>query len=203
MRVPNIMEVSPSIPARTVPEFIAYVKANPGKVSYASSGVGTSVHMSAELFRALAQVDMVHVPYNRGLMNGGYADLMTGTVHVVFDNLPGSIELVRTGKLRPLAVTTAMRSPLLPDVPTLAESVPGYEASAWYGIGAPRGTPAAVVDRLNREVNAALADPTVKGRLADLGGLMLPGSPADFGKLIAEETEKWGKVVKLSGAKAE
>jgi tripartite-type tricarboxylate transporter receptor subunit TctC len=203
MRVPNIMEVSPSVPAHTVSEFIDFVRANPGKVSYASSGVGTSVHMSAELFKLLAQVDLVHVPYNRGLMNGGYADLMTGIVHVIFDNLPGSIALVRAGKLRPLAVTTATRSALLPEVPTVAELLPGYEASAWYGIGVPSGTPAEVIGTLNREVNAALADPTMKARLIDLGGLLLPGSPVSFGKLIAEETEKWAKVVKFSGARVD
>jgi tripartite-type tricarboxylate transporter receptor subunit TctC len=203
MRVPNIMEITPSVPATTVSQFIAYVKANPGKLFYASSGVGTSVHVSAELFKSLADVDLVHVPYNRGLMNGGYTDLMTGTVHVLFDNLPGSIALVRAGKVRPLAVTTTTRSTLLPEVPTLAESVPGYEASAWYGVGAPKGTPADVVDKLNREVNAALADPTMNARLTDLGGILLPGSPAEFGSLIAEETKKWAKVVRFSGAKAE
>src|SRR5262249_18314903 len=144
---------------------------------------------------------LVHVPYNRGLATGAYADLMTGTVHVLFDNLPGSIELVRAGKLRPLAVTTATRSAALPDLPTVADSVPGYEASAWYGIGAPKNTPAEIVDRLNREINAGLADPKLQARLTDLGGMMLSGSPADFRKLIADETEKWRKVVVASGAR--
>jgi tripartite-type tricarboxylate transporter receptor subunit TctC len=203
MRVPNIMEVAPSIPAKTVPEFIAYAKANPGKVSYASSGSGTSVHMSAELFKAMTQIELVHVPYNRGLATGAYADLMTGTVHVVFDNLPGSIELVRAGKLRPLAVTTTVRSPLLPDLPTVSEFVPGYEASAWYGIGVPRSTPADVIAKLNQEVNSGLADPRLKTRLAEMGGLLLAGSPADFGRLIADETQKWGKVIRAANIKAE
>jgi tripartite-type tricarboxylate transporter receptor subunit TctC len=203
MRVPNIMEVAPSIPAKTVPEFIAYAKANPGKVSYASSGSGTSVHMSAELFKAMTQVELVHVPYNRGLATGAYADLMTGMVHVVFDNLPGSIELVRASKLRPLAVTTTVRSPLLPDLPTVSEFVTGYEASAWYGIGVPRSTPADVIAKLNQEVNSGLADPRLKARLAEMGGLLLAGSPADFGRLIAEETEKWGKVIRAANIKPE
>jgi tripartite-type tricarboxylate transporter receptor subunit TctC len=202
MRVPNIMEVSPLVPAKTVPEFIAYAKANPGQLSYASSGVGTSLHMSGELFKAMAGVNMVHVPY-RGLGAGGYADLMTGTVHVTFDNLPGSIEFVRTGKLRPLAVTTATRSEALPDIPTVGDFLPGYEASAWYGIGVPKGTPAEIVDRLNKETNAALADSKMKARLTEFGGMLLGGSPADFGKLVAEETEKWAEVVKFSGAKAD
>jgi len=202
MRVPNIMEVSPLVPAKTVPEFIVYAKANPGQLSYASSGVGTSLHMSGELFKAMAGVNMVHVPY-RGLGAGGYADLMTGTVHVTFDNLPGSIEFVRTGKLRPLAVTTATRSEALPDIPTVSDFLPGYEASAWYGVGVPKGTSAEIVDRLNKEINAALADAKMKVRLTQLGGMLLGGSPADFGKLVAEETEKWAKVVRFSGAKVD
>jgi len=202
MRVPNVMEVSPSFPAKTVPEFIAYAKANPGKVMFASSGVGTTLHMSGELFKAMAKVDMLHVPY-RGLGAGGYADLMTGTVHVTFDNLSSSIELVRGGKLRALAVTSTARSEALPDLPTVGDFLPGYEATAWYGIAAPVGTPAAIVERLNHELNAAFSDPRMRARIAELGGTPLPGSPADFGRLIAEETEKWAKVVKLSGAKAE
>jgi tripartite-type tricarboxylate transporter receptor subunit TctC len=202
MRVPNVMEVSPTFPAKTVPEFIAYAKANPGKISFASSGVGTSIHMSGELFKAMAKIDMLHVPY-RGLAAGGYADLMTGIVHVAFDNLPPSIEFVRTGRLRALAVTSAARSEALPELPTVAEFLPGYEASAWYGIAAPVGTPPAIVDRLNQELNAAFADRRMKARIAELGGMPLPGSPADFGRLIAEETEKWGKVVKFSGIKAD
>jgi tripartite-type tricarboxylate transporter receptor subunit TctC len=195
MRVPNIMEVTPSLPVKTVAEFIAYAKANPGKISYASSGVGTTLHMSGELFKAMANIDMVHVPY-RGLGVGGYADLMTGVVHVTFDNMPSSIEFVRAGRLRPLAVTGSMRSPTLPDLPTVSEFLPGYEASAWYGIAVPKGTPAEIVDRLNNELNAAFAEPKMKARIADLGGMPLPGSPADFGRLIAEEIEKWAKVIR-------
>jgi tripartite-type tricarboxylate transporter receptor subunit TctC len=202
MRVPNIMVVSPSVPAKTVSEFIAYANANPGKLSYASSGSGTSVHMSAELFKAMTKVDLLHVPH-RGLAAGGYQGLMTGSLHVCFDNLPGSLEFVRTGKLRGLAVTTTVRSPVLPDLPTVAETVPGFEASGWYGIGAPKSTPAEIVDKLNKEINAALADAKMKARLADMGGILMPGSAAEFGKLIADETEKWGKVIRAANVKAE
>jgi tripartite-type tricarboxylate transporter receptor subunit TctC len=177
-------------------------KANPGQVMFASSGVGTTIHMSGELFKAMAGIDILHVPY-RGLAAGGYADLMTGTVHVTFDNLPPSIELIRAGKLRALAVTSATRSHAVPELPTVADFLPGYEASAWYGIAAPAGTPADIVERLNQELNAAFADPKMKARIAELGGTPLPGSPADFAKLFADETEKWAKVVKLSGAKAD
>jgi tripartite-type tricarboxylate transporter receptor subunit TctC len=200
MRVPNVMEVTPSLPVKTVPEFIAYAKANPGKISFASSGVGSSIHMSGELFKAMAKIDMLHVPY-RGIAAGGLSDLMTGVVHVAFDNLPSSIELIRTGKLRALAVTTTARSELLPDVPTVGDFLPGYEASAWYGVGAPKGTSAEIVERLNKELNAAFADPRTKARIAELGATPLPGSPADFGRFIAEEVEKWGKVVEFSGTK--
>jgi len=200
MRVPNVMEVTPSLPVKSVPEFIAYAKANPGKISFASSGVGSSIHMSGELFRAMAKIDMLHVPY-RGISAGGLSDLMTGVVHVAFDNLPSSIELIRAGKLRALAVTTAARSQLLPDVPTVGDFLPGYEASAWYGVGAPRGTPNEIVERLNRELNVALANPATQARIAELGGTPLPGSPAEFGVFIAKEVEKWGKVVELSGVK--
>ena len=202
MRVPNVMEVSPTVPINTVPEFIAYAKANPGKLMFASSGVGTTIHMSGELFRAMAGVDMLHVPY-RGLAAGGYADLMTGAVHVTFDNLPASIELIRAGKLRALAVTSTTRSQAMPELPTVADVLPGYEASAWYGIAAPAGTPADIVERLNQALNAAFADPRMKARIAELGGTPLPGSPADFAKFFASETEKWARVVKLSGAKVE
>jgi tripartite-type tricarboxylate transporter receptor subunit TctC len=198
MRVPNVMEVTPSLPVRTVPEFIAYAKANPGKISFASSGVGSSIHMSGELFKAMAQIDMLHVPY-RGIAAGGLSDLMTGVVHVAFDNLPSSLELIRAGKVRALAVTTTARSELLPDVPTVADFLPGYEASAWYGVGAPKGTPAEIVEKLNKELNAAFADPRTKARITELGGTPLPGTPADFGRFIAEEVEKWGKVAKFSG----
>jgi tripartite-type tricarboxylate transporter receptor subunit TctC len=202
MRVPNVMEVSPTLPVKTVPEFIAYARANPGKVMFASSGVGTTLHMSGELFKAMAGINMLHVPY-RGLAAGGYADLMTGIVHVTFDNLPPSIELIRAGKLRALAVTSTTRSEALPELPTVGHFLPGYEASAWYGIAVPAGTPAVIVERLNQELNAAFADPKMKARIAEFGGTPLPGSPADFAKLFAAETEKWAKVVKFSGAKAE
>ena len=202
MRVPNVMEVSPTLPVKTVREFIAYAKANPGKVMFASSGVGTTLHMSGELFKAMAGIDILHVPY-RGLGAGGYADLMTGTVHVTFDNLPASIELARAGKLRALAVTSTERSQAMPELPTVGDFLPGYEASAWYGIAVPVGTPASIVERLNHELNAAFADPRMKARIAELGGTPLPGSPDDFRKLFAAETEKWAKVVKFSGAKAD
>jgi tripartite-type tricarboxylate transporter receptor subunit TctC len=199
IRVPNVMEVNPAVPAKTVAEFIAYAKANPGKINMASSGNGTSVHVSGELFKMMTGVNMLHVPY-RGAAPA-LTDLMGGQVQVIFDNLPSSIEYIRAGKLRALAVTTAERSDALPGVPTVAETVPGYEASAWFGLGAPKGTPAEIVDKLNAAVNAGLADPKLKARLADLGGTMLVGPPGDFGKLIVEETEKWAKVVKFSGAK--
>jgi len=199
IRVPNVMEVNPAVPAKTVAEFIAYAKANPGKVNMASSGNGTSVHVSGELFKMMTGVNMLHVPY-RGAAPA-LTDLMGGQVQVIFDNLPSSIEYIRAGKLRALAVTTAERADALPGVPTVAETVPGYEASAWFGLGAPKGTPAEIVDKLNAAVNAGLADPKLKARLADLGGTMLVGPPGDFGKLIAEETEKWAKVVKFSGAR--
>jgi tripartite-type tricarboxylate transporter receptor subunit TctC len=201
IRVPNVMEVNPGVPARTVPEFIAYAKANPGKVNMASGGAGTSVHMSGELFKMMTGVNMVHVPY-RGAAPA-VMDLIAGQVQIVFDNLPGSIEHIRAGKLRPLAVTTTQRSPALPAVPVVADFVPGFEASAWFGMGVPKGTPAEIIDKLNSEVNAALADPKIKARLLDMGGMLIPGTPADFGKLLAEETEKWAKVVKFSGAKPE
>ncbi len=202
MRVPNVMVVGTSVPANTVPEFIAYAKANPGKVYYASPGSGTSVHMSAELFKAMTHVELLNITY-RGMAGGAYTDMMTGRVQVAFDNLPGSIGYVRAGKLRALAVTTTTRSEALPDVPAVAEFVPGYEASAWYGLSAPKDTPAEIVERLNNEVNAVLADPKTKARLADLGGMMIPGSPGDFGKFIADETEKWGKVIQAANIRAE
>jgi tripartite-type tricarboxylate transporter receptor subunit TctC len=195
------MVVPPELPVKSVAEFIAYAKANPGKLSYASSGNGTSVHMSAELFKMMAGLDMVHVPY-RGSA-AAYPDLMTGKVHVLFDNLPGSIEFVRTGKLRALAVTTAARSAALPEVPTVAETLPGYEASVFYGISAPKGTPADAIDVLNKAVTAALADPKMQARIAELGGVPMPMSPAEFGKLVSDETEKWGAVVKSAGISVE
>jgi tripartite-type tricarboxylate transporter receptor subunit TctC len=200
-RSPNIMVVTPSLPVKTVAEFIAYAKANPGKINMASSGLGTSVHMSGELFKAMTGIDMVHVPY-RGA-GPALVDMLSGQAHVLFDNLPSSIGHVRSGGLRALAVTTAERSPALPDVPTVADTVPGYEASAWFGIGAPRRTPPELIERLNREVNEVLADPATAGKLADLGGAPLRMSPAQFGQVIADETEKWRKVVEFSGAKLE
>jgi tripartite-type tricarboxylate transporter receptor subunit TctC len=201
LRTFYVMEVNPSVPAKTVPEFIAYAKANPGKVNMASAGSGTPQHVAGELFNMMAGVNMLHVPY-RGAAPA-LTDLLGGQVQVMFDNLTSSIEHIRTGKLRALAVTTAVRSEALLDVPTVGDFLPGFEASGLYGLGAPKGTPAAIIERLNQEINAGLADPKIKARLADLGGTMLPGSPADFGKLIAEETEKWAKVVKFAGIKPE
>jgi tripartite-type tricarboxylate transporter receptor subunit TctC len=200
MRAPNVMEVNSGVPAKTVPEFIAYARANPGRINFASPGIGTSVHVSGELFKIMAGVDLVHVPYPRGLP---YTDLIGGRVQVTFDALPASIEYIRTGKLRALAVTTAMRSAALPDIPTVGKFLPGYEASQWYGLGAPKNTPAEIVEKLNREINGALADPKIKARLADLGGTPVPGSSADFGNFIAAETDKWGKVIRLAHIKAE
>src|SRR5262249_45938629 len=201
IRFPNVMEVNPAVPAKTVPEFIAYAKANPGKINYASSGNGSTIQMSAELFKMMVGVDMVHVPYPGGAP--ALTDMLAGQVQVMFDNLPTSIEHIRAGKLRPLAITSTTRSELIPDVPTLSDFVPGYESSAWYGVGAPKGTPAEIVNRLNREINAILADPTAKTRVAEMGATLTPGSPADFGRLVADETEKWGKVVKFAGVKAD
>ena len=201
MRVPEVMVVNPSVPANTVPEFIAYAKANPGKVNMASAGTGGGTHLAGELFKIMAGVNLMHVPYR----SNGYAltALLGGQVDVLFPSLPSSIEYIRTGKLRGLAVTIAMRSEALSDLPTVGEFVPGYEISAWYGVGAPKGTPAEVIDKLNREINVILADPNAKARLADLGGTALVGSPADFGKYIADETEKWGKVIQALNIKAD
>jgi len=201
IRFPNLMEVNPSFPAKTVPEFISYAKANPGKVTFASTGIGTTQHLSGELFKMMTDINMVHVAY-RGAPPA-LTDLISGQVQVMFGPLPASIELIRAGKLRPLAVTTTTRSEALPNIPTVGEFVPGYEASGWNGVGAPKNTPAEIVDKLNKEINAGLADPNIKARLADLGGTPLAGSPIDFGKLVADETEKWAKVVKFSGARAE
>ena len=199
MRAPNVLEVNPSVPAKTVPEFIAYAKANSGKVSMASAGIGGSDHMAGELFKMMAGVDMVHVPY-RGTAPA-LTDLLSGQVKVMFSPVPGSIEHIRAEKLRAIAVTTAARSEALPEIPTVGEFVQGYEASPWWGVGAPKNTPTEVIDKLNREINAGLTDSKIGTRLAELGGTPLPGTPADFAKLIADETEKWGKVVKFSGAK--
>lgn len=196
-RVPNVMEVNPSVPVHTVAEFIAYAKANPGKVNMASSGNGTSIHLSGELFKFMTGVKMLHVPY-RGSAPA-LTDMLSGQVQVMFDNLPSSINHIKAGKLRALAVTTATRSAALPDVPTVGETVPGYEASAWFGLGAPKGTPVEIIDKLNKEVNAALQDETMKKRFADLGGTLMPGTPADFGKVISDETQKWAKVIKFAG----
>ena len=193
--------VNPSVPVKTIPEFIAYAKANPGKLNMASSGNGSTIHMSGELFKMMTGVDLVHVPYRGGAL--ALTDLIGGQVQVMFDNLPTSAEYVKTGKLHGLAVTSTTRSEVLPDLPTVSEFVPGYEASAWYGIGVPKDTPAEIIDKLNKAVNAILSDPMSKARFAELGASLLPGSPADFGKLVAEETEKWGKVVKFCGAKAD
>jgi tripartite-type tricarboxylate transporter receptor subunit TctC len=198
---PNVMVVNPSVPATTVPEFIAYAKANAGKLNMASGGIGSLGHVSGELFKMMAGINIGHVPYRGG--GPALTDLLAGQVQVYFSPLPAAIEYIRAGKLRALAVTTAARSEALPDIATVAEFVPDYDASVWAGIGAPKATPGEIVDKLNKEINAGLADPKIKARLADLGGTVLPGSPADFGKLIADETEKWAKVVKFSGAKAE
>jgi tripartite-type tricarboxylate transporter receptor subunit TctC len=199
MSIPFIMVINPSSPAKTVSDFIAYARANPGKVNMASGGTGTAGHMSGELFKMMAGVNMVHVPYRGEAL--ALTDLLGGQVQAMFGTMPASIEHVRAGKLQPLAVTGARRSELLPDLPTVGDFVPGYETSAWQGIGAPKNTPAEIINGLNKEINAGLADPKIKARVADMGGTVLAGSPADFGKLIADETEKWGKVVKFSGAK--
>jgi tripartite-type tricarboxylate transporter receptor subunit TctC len=195
------MVVNPSVPAKTLPEFVAYAKANPGKLNMASPGSGSTPHVAGELFKMMCGVDMVHVPYRS--VAAGMTDMLSGQVQVTFGTTASTIEYVRGGTLRALAVTTATRSEALPDLPTIAEFVPGYEASAWFGAGAPRNTPAEIIDKLNRDINACLADPKLQARIADLGGIAITGSPADFGKLIAAETEKWAKVVKFSGAKAE
>jgi tripartite-type tricarboxylate transporter receptor subunit TctC len=198
---PLIMEVNPSVPAKTVPEFIAYAKANPGKINMASGGKGIPGHVAGELFKMMAGVDMIHVPYRgEGL---ALPDLISGQVQVLFGAMPASLGYIRAGKLRALAVTTATRQEVLPDVPTVGEFLPGYEARGWYGVVVPKATPVEIVGKLNQEINAALADPNMKKRLTELGVAVFAGSPADFGKFIADETEKWGKVVKFAGIKAE
>jgi tripartite-type tricarboxylate transporter receptor subunit TctC len=199
IRQPQVMVVNPSFPAKTVPEFIAYAKANPGKINMASAGNGTGPHVAGELFKMMTGVDMIHVPYRGG--GPALTDLLAGRVQVMFLGPVGSIEYVRAGKLRALAVTTATRSDALPDIPTVGEFVPGYESSSWFGVGAPKNTPAEIVERLNKEINAALADPKMKARFADMGATVFASSPADFGRLMAEETEKWAKVVKFAGIK--
>jgi tripartite-type tricarboxylate transporter receptor subunit TctC len=201
IREPNVLALNPSVPAKTVPGFIAYAKANPRKINMASSGNGTSPHAAGELFKMMTGVDMNHVPY-RGAAPA-LTDLLAGQVQVMFPTVPSSIEYVRAGKLRALAVTTAMRSEAFPEIPTIGDFVPGYESSAWLGLGAPKNTRAEIIDKLNREINAGLADPTLKTRFADLGGVPMPMTPADFGQFIAAETEKWAKVVKSAGLKPE
>jgi tripartite-type tricarboxylate transporter receptor subunit TctC len=198
---PLVMTVNPLFPARTVPEFVSYAKANPGKINMASSGNGSGPHVAGELFKMMTGVNMIHVPY-RG-ESVAFPDLLGGQVQVLFGGLPGSIEFIRTGRLRALGVTTATRSEAVPDIPSIAEFVPGYEAVYWTGVVAPKKTPVEIVDRLNKEINAGLANPRIKAQIADQGGTVLPGSPADFGMLIADETEKWGKVVKFSGARVQ
>jgi tripartite-type tricarboxylate transporter receptor subunit TctC len=198
-RAPNVMEVGLSVPVKTVPEFIAYAKANPGKINMASSGVGSSLHMSGELFKAMAGVDLTHVPY-RGSV-AALTDILAGQVQIIFDNLPASIEHIKAGRVRALAVTTATRCETFPDLPTVAEFVPGYEASPWWGLGAPKNTPTDIINTLNKEVSSALADATIKARLTDLGATVFSSSPADFGKHIADETEKWAKVIKFANIK--
>ena len=201
IRVPFVMEINPGIPAKTVPEFIAYARANPAKINMASGGIGTSIHIGGELFKMMAGVNLVHVPY-RGSAPA-LTDMISGQVHVMFDILTSSIQHIRSGALRALAVTSVTRSEALPGLPTVGEFLPGYEATAWYGIAAPKNTPSEIVDKLNKEINAGLADPKIKARFADLASTVIPGSPADFGRLVGEEIEKWGKVVKFSGAKPE
>jgi tripartite-type tricarboxylate transporter receptor subunit TctC len=200
-RGPNVMVVHPSFPAKTVPEFIAYAKANPGRISMASAGVGSESHLAGELFKVMAGVDLVHVPY-RG-QAPALTDLFGGQVQVDFATLPPSIEYAKAGKLRALAVTSAMRSEAFPDLPAMAEYLPGYEASLVTGLSAPKGTPAEIIDRINRETNNALADPKMKAQIADLGNTVLPGAPADFGKIIGDEIEKWGKVIRAGSIKPE
>ena len=199
IRFPNVVVVNPDVPVKTIPELIAYAKANPGKLNMASSGNGSTIHMSGELFKMMTGVNMIHVPYRGGAL--ALTDMIGGQVQVMFDNIPTAMEFVKSGKLRGLAVTGAGRSETLPDLPTVADFLPGYEATSWYGLGAPKGTPTEIIEKLNREVNAILAEPKTKARFLELGATMLPGSAADFGKLVADETEKWGKVVKFSGAK--
>jgi tripartite-type tricarboxylate transporter receptor subunit TctC len=197
-RVPNVMEVNPEVPAKTVQEFIDYARKNPGKINMASSGNGSSIHLSGELFKAMTGIDMLHVPYKGSA--SALVDLVGGQVQVMFDNLPSSISFIKAGKLRALGVTSAARVPALPDAPTVAETVPGFEASAWFGVAAPKGTPSEIVERLNKEVNAAIADPKIKARIEELGGIPFPGSAADFSAFVRAETEKWRPVVIKSGA---
>ena len=201
VRVPNVVEVNPSVPVKTIPELIAYAKANPGKLSFASAGIGTASHLAGQLFNKMTGVNFQHVPYRGD--GPAMADLIADHVQVGFATMTASIGYIRAGRLRALAVTTLQRSDALPDIPSVSDFVPGFEASSWFGVAAPTGTPAEIVDRLNREINAGLADATIKARLADMGGMLLAGSPDDFGRLIAAETDKWGKVIREAGIKAE
>jgi len=201
VRFPNIMVVNPSVPVRTVAEFIAFAKSNPNKLNMMSPGSGSTPHVTGELFKMMAGVDMVHVPYRS--MSAGLTDMLSGQVQVTFGTSASTMEFVKAGTLRALGVTSAQRVAALPDLPAIGETLPGYEGTAWFGVGAPRATPADIITRLNAEINACLADPALQARIADLGGIAITGSPAEFAKLIAEETEKWAKVVKFSGARAE
>jgi tripartite-type tricarboxylate transporter receptor subunit TctC len=201
VRVPNVIEVNPSLPVKTVPELIAYAKANPGKLSFASAGIGTASHLAGQLFNTMTGANLQHVPYRGD--GPAMADLIAGQVQVGFATMTASIAYIRADRLRPLAVCTIKRSEALPDIPTVAEFIPGFEASSWFGIAAPKGTPAEIIKGLNRQINAGLADPAIKARLTDMGGTPLSGSPAEYGKLIADETEKWGKVIRAAGIKAE
>jgi tripartite-type tricarboxylate transporter receptor subunit TctC len=200
VRLPFLMLVNPSVPAKTVPEFIAYAKANPGKINMASPGIGTAPHLAGELFKTMAGLNLVHVPYRGGAP--ALTDLISGQVQVTFLSPAASIEYIRSGRLRALAVTSATRWEGLPDLPTVVDFVSGYEASVWFGVGAPKNTPSEIIDKLNMEINAALSDPKLKAQLADLGGKVLPGSSTEFGKFVADETEKWGKVIRFAGIKA-
>ena len=197
IRQPEVMLVNPAVPAKTVPEFIAYAKANPGKINMASPGIGSTNHLCGEMFKAMTGIDMIHIPYRADV----FSDLISGQVQVFFGAMAASIEYIRAGRLRAVAVTTATRSEALPDVPTVGEFVPSYEASSWYGVGVPKNTPAEIVDKLNREINAGLADPKLKARFGELGAAVLPGTPAEFGKLVADETEKWAKVIRAANIK--
>ncbi len=201
VRVPNVVEVNSAVPVKSIPELIAYAKANPGTLSFASAGIGTASHLAGQLFNKMTGANLTHVPYRGD--GPAMADLVAGHVQVGFATMTASIGFIRAGKLRPLAVTTTTPSPALPEVPTMAEFVPGFEASSWFGVAAPKGTPADIVNVLNQQINAGLADPTIKARLADMGGMLLAGSPADLGKLIAAETDKWGKVIREAGIMAE
>jgi tripartite-type tricarboxylate transporter receptor subunit TctC len=201
VRVPNVVEVNPSIPVKTIPELITYAKANPGKLSFASAGIGTASHLAGQLFNTMTGANLQHVPYRGD--GPAMADLIAGQVQVGFATMTASIGHIRAGQLRPLAVTTIKRSDALPGIPSVSDFLPGFEASSWFGIAAPQGTPPEIIESLNRETNAGLADSTIDARLADMGGMLLTGSPADFGRLIADETQKWSKVIRAAGIKAE